>query len=89
MAGSKVKLNLKAFKELRNSDAVVSDLTARAQRIADRADDGVDSSGGPDHVVFAGKGRQRARAAVVTASAEAMLSEATDRNLTRAVDAGR
>lgn len=76
-----VKLNSSAVRSLLRSDEVLADLEERATRIADTAGDG--------HEVEAAKGSTRARAIVVTATVEAMLSEAQDRTLTRSLDAGR
>ncbi len=69
------------IRELLKSPMVQRDLRARAQRIANAA--------GPGMEVRTDVGRNRARAAVVTADVDAMLAEATDRKLTRAIDAGR
>lgn len=77
----KVKINSKGIEALLKSPGVKKDLERRAQAIADRA--------GPGHVVESEIGPRRARAAVVTASFEARRREAMNRNLTRAIDAGR
>jgi hypothetical protein len=66
--------------ELLKLPGLGDDLASRAQAIADVA--------GPGHEVRAMTGR-RARASVVTVTYEAMLAEARNRNLTRAIDAGR
>lgn len=78
---AQVKLNSKAARELLRSTEVRRDLEARAKRIADAAGDGMEAS--------SMIGRSRARASVITATPEAMVAEATDRELTRAIDAGR
>lgn len=81
MATVRVVLNRRGIREILRSDRVRRDLVARAQRIADAA--------GPGHEVQEYTGRNRARATVRTASFEARASEAHDRTLTRAFDAGR
>lgn len=68
-------------RKLLRSDEVRADLERRAQAIADRAGSG-----------FAAEsevGSNRARAVVYTADFDAMLAEAQQRTLTRAIDAGR
>lgn len=77
----KVTLNSEGVRDLLRSDGVRKDLRARADRIA--------AAAGPGHIADDETGRNRARAAVITATAEAMLSEATNHTLTRAIDAGR
>lgn len=77
----RIKLNREGVRELLRSPEVLADLTARAERIAARA--------GPGHVVESDVGDNRARAVVITSTVEAMVAEARDRNLTRAIDAGR
>lgn len=57
------------------------DLRRRAQRIADAA--------GPGNVVEEGGSRHRARFVVLTETEQAMIAEARDRSLSRALDAGR
>lgn len=81
MAKPRIQLNRKGVRTLLRSPAVLADLEGRARRIA--------AAAGPGHVVDSSVGRNRARAAVITATAEAMLSEAKHRTLTRAIDAGR
>lgn len=81
MARVRVVLNRKNVRELLRSEGVLNDLVRRAENIA--------AAAGPGHKVDSQIGRNRARAAVITTSIEAMLAEARDRNLTRAIDAGR
>lgn len=81
MASVRVVLNRKNVRELLRSEGVRDDLVRRARNIAEAA--------GPGHVVDSQIGRNRARAAVITGTFEAMHAEARDRNLTRAIDAGR
>lgn len=80
-----VKLNLipGAVPKLLKSREVLSDLERRARQIANRA------GGQPDYEVESMVGRTRARASVMTATPEAQYAEATQRTLTRAIDAGR
>jgi hypothetical protein len=60
---------------------VKADLERRARAIGNAA--------GPGHRVESETGRNRARAAVITDDFEARYREATQRSLTRALDAGR
>lgn len=80
MAKVKVELNSRGVRQLLNDAGVAADLRRRAERIAAAAGDGmlVDTSSGT-----------RARAVVITGTADAKKAEATDRRLTRALDAGR
>lgn len=77
----RIKLNHKGVRALLRSPQVLADLERRARAIA--------AAAGPGHRVESGVGRNRARAAVVTETPEARHAEATERNLTRAIDAGR
>lgn len=63
------------------SDRVRADLLRRAERAARAAGPGMEAS--------AVTGRHRAHASVVTDTREAMVAEATNRSLTRALDAAR
>jgi hypothetical protein len=60
---------------------VRSDLMRRAEAVAEAAGPGMEAD------LFIEEGR--ARVGVVTATAQAMVSEARDRSLTRAIDAAR
>ena len=81
------------FVLLRNSPAVVADLERRAAAIATAAAEQVGDDGEEHFKVmpteFDLSIRGRARVAVVTSSFKAMYHEATERTLTKAVDAGR
>lgn len=77
----KVVLNDAGFAELLKSYAVQADLDRRAQTIAEAA--------GPGMEVEADPTGERGRAKVHTATFAARRAEATDRTLTRAIDAGR
>lgn len=81
MSAVRVVLNRRNIRALLKSPGVAADLRRRAENIARAA--------GPGHRVESEIGRNRARAAVITDTIPAMLAEARDRNLTRALDAGR
>lgn len=78
----RVKLHMRGFRQLRNSPGVVADLAKRAAAIAAQAGDGFATRP-------AETGGDRARVAVVTETAEAMIDEAKHRTLTTSIDAGR
>jgi hypothetical protein len=77
----KIVLNRKGIRELLRSPEVLRDLERRAHNVAAAAGIGyaVDSEVGPN----------RARASVRTDTIDAMIDEATERRLTKALDAGR
>lgn len=77
----KVVLNRSGVRALLRGVEVQAELKRRADRIAAAAGEG--------HIVDPHLGPNRARVAIVTDTFEAMRSEATDRTLTRALDAGR
>lgn len=77
----RIVLNRSAVGALLRSPEVKADLERRAGAIA--------AAAGPGNEVESEVGRARARAAVVTETFEAKHKEATDRSLTRALDAGR
>ena len=81
MAKVKIELNHAAVAKILKSPEVQVDLERRARSIATAA--------GPGHRVDSGVGRNRARAVVVTDTPEAMRAEATERRLTKSLDAGR
>jgi hypothetical protein len=80
---AKVDVNMSAAgaRAILKSGEVLAFLKAKADRIAAAAGAGFESSSmiGPN----------RARASVITATAKARRAEATNRSLTRAIDAGR
>lgn len=80
-ASLRVEMNRDGVSQLLKSAEVMADLQARAERMA--------AAAGPGFEVDVRVGRTRARASVRTGTFEAVLAEATDRALTRAVDAGR
>jgi hypothetical protein len=77
----RIVLNRKGIRDLLRSDEVRRDLERRAEAIA--------AAAGPGHVVDSEIGPNRARASVRTDTIDAMIDEATSRNLTRSLDAGR
>lgn len=77
----RVVLNRAGMRTLLRSPEVAADLTRRAQAIA--------AAAGLGHRVEVTYGTNRVRVAVITDSFEAMHDEATQRTLTRALDAGR
>lgn len=77
----RVKMNKAGRAAIMRSPAVKADLERRAGAIADQA--------GSGHFVDSALWPLRARAAVVTRTVGAKAAEANDRNLTRAIDAGK
>lgn len=78
---TRVVMNRAGAAALLKSPGVLADLQRRANAIAGAAGEGFEAD--------ARIGAARARASVHTASTEARVAEATDRALTRAIDAGR
>jgi hypothetical protein len=78
---TKFKLNSAGVRALLCSGEVLADLEGRGRSIA--------AAAGPGMEVDARIGSGRARVSVRTATNEARRAEATDRRLTRAIDAGR
>lgn len=81
------KLNSSGIRELLRSEGVQFELKRRADAIAAAANAAAGLDGG--FVVDNDIGSTRARSVVVTATADAMVAEATDQVLTRAIDHGR
>jgi hypothetical protein len=79
----RIEINAAGVRALLQDPAVLADLKARAQRIAEKA------GGEPDFEVESQIGATRARASVRTATFEGRRAEAKDRTLTQAIDAGR
>ncbi len=77
----KIVLVSGAVPRLLKSPEIAADLAARARRIA--------AAAGPGHEVEVTTGATRARATIHTDTIDAIVSEATARTLTSAVDAGR
>ncbi|MCQ9367340.1 hypothetical protein NQ036_03645 [Brevibacterium sp. 91QC2O2] len=86
MAKGKIKLNTKAFAQLRNSAEVMADLNRRARKISNAAGEGFEA-----HDAQPGtKGRNpRARASVGTDSLKGRRRQAQDNVLQKALNAGR
>lgn len=79
---AEIKFHDAGFVELLNCSGVIDELDKIAQRIADAAGDGMT-------VDPAKSGKVRARAGVFTETTQAKVAEATDRALTKAIEAGR
>lgn len=81
MAKVRIVMDRRAAAELLRSPEIAADVEQRARRIA--------SAAGPGHRVELDPTPNRARAAVITDTHAARKAEATNRTLTRAIDAGR
>lgn len=79
----RIVIHHEAIAELLRGPEIQRDLAARAQRITSAA------GGPPDFEHEAHIGKTRARETVRTATVDGMIAEATNRVLTRAIDAGR
>jgi hypothetical protein len=77
----RVQIDQKAVGELLKGVEVQEDLTSRG--------DAIQAAAGPGHSVLLRTGGDRAAVFIRTETAEAKYKEATERNLTRALDAGR
>lgn len=82
MTTTKLEFHNAGFVDLLNAPGVIAELDKIAGRIAAAAGDGMT-------IDAAVAGRHRARAQVFTETPEAKIAEATDRALTRAIEAGR
>lgn len=80
---TKIKFHYDGFNELRKSPGVAAELERRGKAIAQAA------GGEDDFAVEVSTNGSRARVVVVTATAEGMLAEASQRALTNALSAGR
>lgn len=78
---TKIRFNYDGFNAVRRSEGVKQDLQARAERIA--------AAAGPGFETRATINPGRAGVLVYAESYEAAVAEATDKALTRAIDAGR
>lgn len=83
----RIRLNQRGVRSLLRGPEIQRDLKRRADSIAAAADSAAGTEGG--HDVEIDVGRNRARADIATHTPEAMYAEATERTLTRSVDAGR
>lgn len=82
MAGSiRIEMNRAGIIAALQAPGVRADLMRRGLAVS--------SAAGPGHMVTARTGRTRVRVSVITATPSAMRREATDRALTRALDAAR
>jgi len=81
VADIRIEVNSAGIQSILKSDEVQELLRTKADRIAAAAGDGFEAS--------SRVGKTRARASVITVTRAARLAEATDRALTRAIDAGR
>jgi hypothetical protein len=81
MAKTRIKWNVKAFRELRLEPGVIADLEARAEAVAAAAGSGYEAS--------AMAGKNRGRASVITADYAAIRDNAKNQSLLRSLDAGR
>ncbi|MFJ4166290.1 hypothetical protein ACIPY5_12100 [Microbacterium sp. NPDC089698] len=81
--GFRFEIDVAGFDAFRRSQPVNDELVAAGQRIAQAA------GGAPDFEVVQRPSKSRARVLVRTATPAGMAAEATDRALTRALDAGR
>lgn len=75
---AKIELNHRGIEELLRSSEIEGEVRKVAGEIAGRA--------GSGHDVEVSQGKSRVRATVITRSKKAMVAEAKDRNLLRAVD---
>lgn len=78
---ARVKINRRGARAVLRSTQV----EAHLRQIADK----IDAAAGSGHAVDSQIGRERARASVRTITPAAKAAQATDRNLTKALDAGR
>lgn len=81
MAETRFVFRYEGLVELLKSGGVLADLERRARAVAAAAGEG--------HEASAVVGKNRARASVITATAEARRGEAKDHRLLRALDAAR
>ena len=84
MSKVRIELNREGVAQLLKSPEIQADIARRAQAIAATA-----AGSGGTFEVRTKVGRSRAHATVITTDVEARKAEATDRALTRAIDAGR
>ncbi|MGO2080280.1 hypothetical protein [Glutamicibacter arilaitensis] len=78
---TRIRFNYAGFNAVRRSEGVRADLEARAQRIA--------AAAGPGFETKSTLNPGRAGVLIFADTHEAMVAEAEDKALTRAIDAGR
>jgi hypothetical protein len=81
MATDRIDIDHETMRKIERSEDVLRLLVEHGELIMRAA--------GPGHGIHAEIGRTRARVSVYTETVEAMLDEATNHNLLRALDAGR
>lgn len=79
--GIRLEMNYKTMADIMKSSPVMNELMRRGRL--------VQAAAGRGHMLTSRTGRTRARVSVITASQGAREREATDRSLTRALDAAR
>jgi len=83
-----IKINRKALREIAKSDPIELELFKRAEKIREACDPS-GHLGEDAYVAVSGKGKSRARAAVIAVTRHARYSNAKHNTLLRALDAGR
>lgn len=84
MPSVRIEMNSDGFRAILTGPEVAADLQRRADAIAAAAGEGMSAE-----VIRGGYGGGRSVAIVATDTVEAMIAEATERALTRALGAGR
>ena len=86
MARVRLEFHYQGFNEVRQSPEVQADLFRRADAIGAAANAGLDGDG---YEVRKSVNKTRARASIITVTADAMRDQATNHTIERAIDAGR
>lgn len=81
MAKARLQFHYDGFDETRRDPAVLADVVRRANAIAAAAGDGYE--------VESGLSKSRARAVIITKTADAKRDQAENHTLERSIDAGR
>lgn len=87
MARVRLEFNYPGFNEVRTSPEVAAEVHRRADAIGAAANAATEEGEGFE--VRKSINKTRARASIITVTAEAMLAQQTDHVLERALDAGR